>query len=321
MIVVAVEHKGVENFIRDEVTHHPEYESVSIVHAWEEVEHLADRAHKILLGERVVRYVPTEKIVEVVQRRMGHGWVFWTTEGDRWSRVLGKNAEIWHKELGPEELREWLKSSHTLTPTVMPSRWFMWSTSGTSRRQLVWRSLISNMQTQYKEGILADFDWEQALVTRLWGQGFRDANYPFARLALGTASWGWVIPAPMPWMPVLYEPDTDDVKKALTRHANWMAWDLGLNIRRPLAALVIASLPAGVIYVQEEGNDETLHKGLALIQEFNPRCDLRLVGDSAAPLAGRLGLPLLTPTAQQVPITPSWGALRRWVNWPLKRSP
>ncbi len=319
MIVVAVEHKGVENFIRDEVTHDPKCESVSIVHSWEEVQHLAAQARKILLGERITRHISAQTVVETVQRHRGCRWVFWTLEKEKWDTVLGENVEVWNRELGPDDLRHWLKPIHTLISDKMPSRWFMWSVSGTNRRQLVWKSLISDMQTYYQKGILADFDWEQALATRLWGHGSQDSHYPFARLAPVTAPWGWVIPAPMPWMPLLYEPGIEDVKRTLAHSANWMAWDLGVNIRRPSAALIIASLPAGIIYVEEPGNDEILQKGLALLKDVNARCDLWLLGESASQVAKRLRLPVLTLPTDPLPSSRSWDSLRAWVIRPLQK--
>ncbi len=320
MIVVAVEHKGIEDFIRDHVSQDAEMESVSIVHSWEEVEDLARTARKILLGERITRHVPMERIVETVKSHSECRWIFWTTE-EKWGSMLTKNAEVWNREMGPDDLRHWLKPIQTLIPDSMPSRWFMWSASGTSRRLIMWQSLIKNMQSRYQKGVVVDFDWDQALVTRLWGHGIRDSNYLFAKLVLKTAPWGWVIPAPMPWMPILYEPEMADVKETLAHKANWMVWDLGLNIRHPVSALIITALSAGIVYVEEEGNDEIIRRGLALIKDFNPRCDLWLLGESAASVAGRLGLPVLTLSTETFPPTPSWGSWKRWMTRPLKMKP
>lgn len=318
MIVVAVEHAGIERFVQEEIATDAEYEAVQIVHSWEEVKRIAHRAHRVLLGERIVRYVPEEEIKKLTRQETVTQWVLWITEERSWRSLLGDNVQLWHKELSPEDLKSWLKPISGRTRVRLPSRWFLWSTSGTIHRLETWKSLIARMNDQYEEGVVVDFDWEQALVTRLGKlPSLRDENYPYARLEVHAAPWGQLVPAPMPWMPVLYAPDTNDVKRTLAHSSQWMVWDLGTNVRDPLTSFIIASLPSGLIYIGEGEHNDFLHHGLALIKDLNPHCELLVVGEQAQFAADRYGLPFLPSGPLPLPnakTKSSRAVLTRWID-------
>ncbi|WP_028963577.1 hypothetical protein [Sulfobacillus thermosulfidooxidans] len=312
MIIVAVEHAGLEQFIHEEIVNHEDFDRVSIVHSWEEVRKLARRAQKILLGERILRHVSTEQLVKLIEQEPMIQWVIWTSEAEYWRTLLGEHGEVWEHTLGPDDLKKWLKVG-TVAPRIhIPRRWFLWSTSGTVRRQLLWRDLLEKMKTQYQEGMTIDYDWGQALVTRLWeSRNLPNENFPYARLTPQSSTWGWIVPAPMPWMPIFYTPDINDVKRVLAQTKSWMAWDLGINLRDPLTSLVISSLPTGLIFTAEEGTDDVFRHGLLMIKELNPQCEILLVGDQASRVGRQYGLPSLS-SSESPRIAP--GVLERWLR-------
>lgn len=291
MIVIGVGHASVERFVLEKTAQNVYSEDIVIIQNWDQVVHNLAAARKIFVGERLLRGVSREQVLAAARSTVHIQWAIWTAENSLWTGVASENLQIWAGELTPEKLEEWIQEPSYLSGAALASQWMLWSPSGCEDRTQSIAQLTGKMRGLYGAGTWVDLDWVQSLVTRLWkGQGAGDESYPYARLHRQTAEWGWIVPAPMPWIPVLFQPEMRDIEKSLRSVQGWQGWDIGVDLRGLSVGTVAAFVELVVIHLSANTPPEVLEHGLALLRAVNPRLRFVAVGPDPSYLGRRCGI-------------------------------
>ncbi len=296
MIAIGVEHAGIENFAKNQAMQTQPPEDMVIVHSWEELRKNLPAVRKALLGERLLRNVNRASVVKVMQSHAHVHWVLWLGEGSAWSDIHTPHVTVWSGDLTPERLEQWISEPLSKGFGTLPPRWMLWSVGGGGDRLGTVRLLGHHMQQLYGMGTWVDLDWDQGLLTRDWKeQGAGDENYPYARMQLQKAEWGWVVPAPPPWVPILFKPENREVEKVLrSARGGWQGWDIGTNLRGMNVGVLASELDTVIIHVSEDAASfKFIDFGMQALKSINPKLTFVTAGSGAGRAGKRFGVEIL----------------------------
>ncbi|POB12252.1 MAG: hypothetical protein C7B44_11970 [Sulfobacillus thermosulfidooxidans] len=296
MIVIGVGHAGVERFVQQKMAQAAYTDDVVIIHTWDQLSSHLKQAHKVLMGERLLRDVPLPALTELLQSYPHIEWLLWTAENSVWTALNGE-VEIWTGELTPEKLEGWIQHTTSNGSATLRTHWLLWSPSGCYDRVLSIALLTHKMRQMHKIGTWIDLDWTHSLLTSWWNpQGAGHEAFPYARLTRQKADWGYIAPAPLPWMPVLFQPDVRDIERMLRTVHGWQGWDIGVDLRPLSVGVVAQSVDQAVIHISS-GLRQPLEQGLQLLRSMNPRLEFIATGPDPNNLSRKLGLPSLDADA------------------------
>ncbi|MBX5467750.1 MAG: hypothetical protein K6U14_09720 [Firmicutes bacterium] len=278
MKVVASGHPGIEAWVQERYAG----PVASVAFTWEDLLDRLGEAQGVFLGSRLPGLPPPEQVAERLLEWPGE-WVVWVgaEEAATWRAALEPvraDVALWVGPVGPDRLETWL--NHIVTPEAadpLPRRWAVYTPDGAYPRTRFWTWVAERARAEHGLGAIADFAWADPQVTRHLVPG-RSRWAPTAgeHLWLRRVPWGYICPAPAPWLGVTASPEAQALTR-VTRRTAWTAFDFGADLRSPLWLPTLAVIEeVWVLGVEALSRDEWLAV-VAWLRDVGPRLTIAAV--------------------------------------------
>lgn len=273
MIICATGHEALNQYV---VSHTREL--VETVSQWGDVQERLPTAHKILLGHSVVAGGSWAHLAEVIRKNVQVEWVLWGPQGfiqDLPDNILGE-VTVWEGEIDEETIEQWLRP---LPRHITLARRFALITvyPYPSRIDAI-KKLTHIARKAHGAGGWVDGDWHQAALTTLQADHLHQrAVFGFERLRSHKTSVGWIIPAPPPWDVIVHWPTTENLYEVLSQSDGWQGWDLGADLRTPLATAILPKISECIVLGQADTPPMVMERVLGIVRLHQPTVPIGIV--------------------------------------------
>ncbi|MCL6561533.1 MAG: hypothetical protein K6U87_00830 [Firmicutes bacterium] len=247
MKILASGHPGMEAFVEG---HWPS-DQVVVCSSWTAVCARLAPGDDLFLGSRLPGLPTPQALASALERALGTGsLVLWVGEDEEtlWRSAfagLGQACQLWVGQIGAERLRGWVdgafpgRSGSPAPIPPLPRRWAVYTEPRGICRVAFWRQVVAAASAQLGRGVLVDAAWADPRLSasELAGrEGF--ASAPTHHLWLRRTPYGFFVPAPPPWLLGATLPDPGAFRRLASR-GEWIAFDLGADLRTPLWQAVL----------------------------------------------------------------------------------